>query len=154
LLYGAAVRRFDVSRLRYSPSVIDGQDVKTAPIGQRPWDVVASVALRTLLGLVVWTVATLALWRLEEGPDRSATFTVELFAGIPLFGLYSAGPPRRRVGCAAALLTVVAMAVLGMAVQGWLLPTLRNVGFQVGEIIGVPVAAALFVRIVGRAKAP
>ncbi|MFF3558526.1 hypothetical protein ACFYXS_00545 [Streptomyces sp. NPDC002574] len=127
--------------------------VKTGPKRQRPWDVVASVALRTLLGLAVWTVATLALWRFVEGPVRTLTTGVELFAGAPLVGLYIAGPPRRRVGCAAALLTVVAMAALGMAVQGWLFPTMRNVGFQVGAIIGVPVAAALFVVIAGRAKA-
>ncbi|MFE2582682.1 hypothetical protein [Streptomyces sp. NPDC059378] len=132
--------------------MIDEHDVETAPMRQRPWDVVASVALRTLLGLAVWTVATLALWRFVEDV-APLTLGVEMFAAAPLVGLYIAGPPRRRVGCATALLTVVAMALLGMTVQGWLFPTVRNVGSEIGEIIGVPVAAALFVVIAARAKA-
>ncbi|MFI5817413.1 hypothetical protein ACIA7S_41780 [Streptomyces sp. NPDC051643] len=114
---------------------------------------VLSVALRALLGLAVWGVATLALRHFEDhGIDRTLTLAVEVFAAVPMLGLYITEPPRRRVGCAVALVAVPVMAVIGFAVQLWLRPTL-DVGFQAGEIVGVPVGAALFALIVSRAKA-
>ncbi|MGW2931514.1 hypothetical protein ACWDA7_06520 [Streptomyces sp. NPDC001156] len=128
------------------------QGAETVPIRRDAWGVVVSVALRALLGLVVWGVVTLALWHFEDGVDRTLTYAVIVFAAAPMLGLYIAEPPRRRVGCAVALVAVLVMAVLGFAVQAWLCPTL-HVGFQVGEIVGVPVGAALFALIVSRAKA-
>ncbi|MFJ6565256.1 hypothetical protein ACIQMV_36525 [Streptomyces sp. NPDC091412] len=128
------------------------QGPETDPIRRRAWVVVVSVALRALLGLAVWGVVTLALWHFEDGVDRTITFAVQVFAAAPMLGLYIAEPPRRRVGCAVALVAVLVMAVLGLAVQAWLSPT-HHVGFQVGGIIGVPVGAALFALIVSRAKA-
>ncbi|MFB7110394.1 hypothetical protein [Streptomyces sp. NPDC056291] len=128
------------------------QGPETVPIRRRAWVVVVSVALRALLGLAAWGVLTLALWHFEDGVDRTLTFAVQAFAAAPMLGLYLAEPPRRRVGCAVALVAVLVMAVLGFAVQAWLSPTL-HVGFQVGAIVGVPVGAALFALIVSRAKA-
>ncbi|MFB7739293.1 hypothetical protein ACFC08_33990 [Streptomyces sp. NPDC056112] len=128
------------------------QGPETDPIRRRAWVMVVSVALRALLGLAVWGVVSLALWHFEDGVDRTLTFAVQVFAAAPMLGLYIAEPPRRRVGCAVALVAVLVMAVLGFAVQAWLSLT-HHVGFQVGGIIGVPVGAALFALIVSRAKA-
>lgn len=121
---------------------------------------VFSVALRALLGLAAWGVVTLALSHFEDhGIDRTLTPAVRtltpavaVFAAAPMLGLYLTEPPRRRVGCAFALVTVPVMAVIGLAVQLWLCPRL-DVGFEVGQIVGVPVGAALFALIVSRAKA-
>ncbi|MFJ4844067.1 MULTISPECIES: hypothetical protein [unclassified Streptomyces] len=93
------------------------------------------------------------VWCFEgHSVDRALTLAVGVFAAAPMFGLYLTEPPRRRVGCAFALLAVIVSAVVGLAVQSWLCPTLP-VGFPMGEIAGVPIGAALFALVVSRAKA-
>ncbi|MFB7294092.1 hypothetical protein [Actinacidiphila glaucinigra] len=111
---------------------------------------VLSVALRALLGLAAWGVVVLALSHFDDhGIDRTLTHAVAVFAAAPMLGFYLTEPPRRRVGCAFALAVVPVMAVIGFAVQLWLWP-MFEVGFEVGQIVGVPVGAALFALIVSR----
>lgn len=124
----------------------DEETAGAGPVPYGAWDLAAAAVVHLLICLVPLAVLGLIAWAfgLLPGTALPGLWLTVFAGGVPVAELYRTRPPGRRSAAVAALATLLALILLGDAVEGWISPDSFGVGSALGGLVGLPLGAAVF----------